>query len=745
MVFPPRRALYMNNKEHEIIPVNPVTPKERSRRRREILLALAAVLAVVILTSAGLTMLGVDSMAFFVLINLNILLLFLVLFLVGRNGVKLFLERRRGVMGSHLRARLVLTFMFLSLAPTVLMFIASASFMQTSVDYWFKNRVETSMEQALSVGQMFLDDASQRLQSKITRIKEIINARQWPENSPELKRLLEAQVKEGGFALAGLISPQQKAMAWYDSGEATAAWQEAAPRLAGNISTPQDAGVRTIFQPGTDGDYAFGILPLGGEKSGILVLAVHMSEGTMFKLDQVVRGLDEYKQLRTLKRPFKATFYFFLALLALIIIFGSMWFGFKLAKQMSAPLLTLAMGTERIAKGDLSIRFADTGDDEMGQLIRSFNRMTEDLASGQAKITAINRELAFSNTALAERSRYIETVLDSVASVVISLDAHNRISTANKAVYTLFGQDPAALIGKEPLDVIGPEYSGILGLMLAQLRANPDVKWQEQISIPRNDREWKFLVTVAGLSDAQGHYQGLVAVLEDITEMEKMQRVAAWREVARRIAHEIKNPLTPIKLSAQRLQRKFGGKADDPSFGECTSLIVKQVEHLQQMVEEFSAFAKLPEVELKTGELKPVLEEQVGLFRTSHSNIAWELDCPDNLPPIAMDAAALSRAFMNILTNAGEALAGQPNGKVSVRAVYNHSEHAIIIEIADNGPGLSGEELFRVFEPYFSRKKGGTGLGLTIVKSIITDHRGYVRVNPAPDSGTMFSIQLPVA
>ena len=735
----------MNQELHEIIPVNPVTPKERSRRRREILLALAAVLAVVILTSAGLTVLGVDSMAFFVLINLNILLLFLVLFLVGRNGVKLFLERRRGVMGSRLRVRLVLIFMFLSLAPTVLMFIASASFMQTSVDYWFKNRVETSMEQALNVGQMFLDDASQRIQSRITLLKETINSRQWPITSPEVRRLLETQVKDGDFALAGIISPEQAPLIWYERGEATAAWNDAAPRLTGSIPPAQDTGVRTIFQPGTDGDYAFGLLPLGGEKSGTLVLAAHMSEGTMFKLDQVVRGLDEYKQLRTLKRPFKATFYFFLALLALIIIFGSMWFGFKLAKQMSAPLLTLAMGTERIAKGDLSIRFADTGDDEMGQLIRSFNRMTEDLAAGQLKITAIHQELALSNTALAERSRYIETVLDSVASVVISLDANNQISTANKAVYTLFGQDPAKLIGKEPLDVIGPEYSGILALMLAQLRANPEVKWQEQISVPRNDREWKFLVTVAGLSDAQGHYQGLVAVLEDITEMEKMQRVAAWREVARRIAHEIKNPLTPIKLSAQRLQRKFGAKADDPSFGECTQLIVNQVEHLQQMVEEFSAFAKLPEVELKTGRLKPVLEEQVNLFRTSHSGIAWELDCPDDLPLVAMDAAALSRAFMNILTNAGEVLAGQKDGRVKVRAAYNPTEHAVIIELADNGPGLAGEELFRIFEPYFSRKKGGTGLGLTIVKSIITDHRGYVRVNPLPGGGTVFSVQLPVA
>ncbi len=736
----------MTQGPHEIIPIAQVTAYEKKRRHREIFIALLAVLAMVILTSTGLAVLGLDSMAFFILINLNILLLFLVLFLVGRNGVKLFLERRRGVMGSRLRVRLVFIFMSLSLAPTVLMFIASASFMQTSVDYWFRNRVETSMEQALSVGQMFLDDSSQRVQQTLSRLKEHILARSGNPDNRDTAVLLQRQITDSGFALAGLLDQEQAQLTWHAQGEAEAAWQEALPRLAPSFPIAQDAGVRIIFQPGIDGDYAFGLLPLGEENLPLLVLGVRMTEGTMFKLDQVVRGLDEYKQLRTLKRPFKATFYFFLALLALIIVFGSMWFGFKLAKQMSEPLLSLANGTERIAKGDLSIRFADTGgDDEMGQLIRSFNRMTEDLAAGQSKITAINKELAQSNTTLAERSRYIETVLNSVASIVISLDAHDRISTANEAVRTLSGKNPDELIGKEARDLVGNEYRVLMNMMLDQLHENPKAKWQQQFSITHNQRDWKFLITVAGLSDAQGKYRGLVAVLEDITEIEKMQRVAAWREVARRIAHEIKNPLTPIKLSAQRLQRKFGAQANDPSFAQCTELIVSQVEHLQQMVEEFSAFAKLPEVELKTGYVQTVLDEQVHLFRTSHSNIRWQLNYPADLPPIPMDAGALARVFMNILTNAGDALAGQDNAEVVVTARNDTAENAVTIEIADNGPGLSKEELLRVFEPYFSSKKGGTGLGLTIVKSIIADHRGYIRATPRLGGGTVFTIQLPVA
>ncbi|MFN2268802.1 MAG: PAS domain-containing sensor histidine kinase, partial [Desulfonatronovibrio sp.] len=237
---------------------------------------------------------------------------------------------------------------------------------------------------------------------------------------------------------------------------------------------------------------------------------------------------------------------------------------------------------------------------------------------------------------------------------------------------------------------------------------------------------------------------GIVAVFEDITELEKMQRLAAWREVAKRIAHEIKNPLTPIKLSAQRLEKKFGKEIQDQSFAQSTQLIIRQVENLQQMVREFSAFAKLPEIKIKLDQLDSLLEEIVSVFRQSHRNIVWELNFISKMPEFNFDRSALKRVFMNLFLNAAEALSATSKAQVKVSVDYDQQLKRIFVQVADNGPGLSSEERARMFEPYYSSKKEGTGLGLAIVKSIVSDHGGYVRVKSNKPSGTIFVVELPV-
>ena len=726
--------------EHTIITIAPKTEADRKRKRKELIIGVFAFLLVVGLTTLTLSLVGVESVMFFVLLNINILLLALVLFLVIRNGIKLLLERRRGVLGSRLRTRLVVTFMLLSLIPTTMMFIASTRAVQSSVDYWFRNRVDSYIQMALSVGAQYVDSVSGFLQTQCLSMQEHLQAGKISPASEEMTHFIDRRKHELPYALIGLAMADGTTLNWNFKGDAQQAWDEAKTRINWNDWLNGNT-YRSIFQPGQDGDYVFGLQPLprlgSAETPGFLVLSLRMEQGTLYRLDNLARGSSEYRDLKELRRPFKSTFYFFLALIALIITLGAMWVGFRLSKQLTQPLQALMEGTERIAKGDLSIRFDDRGTDEVALLIQSFNRMTDDLEQSARRIRASNEKLA-------DRTQYIEAVLNSVAAGVISLDTDERISTVNKAACVIFELRPEDFIGKHPSELLRGKPAETVKILLEQVRRAPGLPQQRQLNITLRGRKWKLLISCTALVGTEGTFNGVVAIFEDITDLEKAQRMAAWREVARRIAHEIKNPLTPIKLSAQRLERKFGQEVNNPTFSQCTELIVSQVEKLQQMVEEFSSFAKLPEVSPKTGSLGPLLEELTLFFATSHSKIAWELTLDPNLPNIEMDQNALHRAIMNILTNAVEALEETSAPAVKIKASYRPEQSMVQIEIEDNGAGLSPEELDRLFEPYFSHKKDGTGLGLAIVKSIVSDHHGYVRAKNNPAGGAIISIELPV-
>ncbi len=683
--------------------------------------------AMLVATWVELNLFGVDSYIFLVLLNINFILLLVVLFIVLRNGVKLILERRRRVFGSHshLRTRLVLAFMALSLVPTVIMFLASNRVVGTSVDYWFNNQVEVSLDSALDVGRSFYTASADRLRARGESIVAEIADRHLTWGGQAMDTLLERKRKEYGLSLAGVVTPGRVEQNWHAPADLNPTWKEARRKIAWDQAAAQQ--YVSLLWKGESADYVFGVLAVDGGRTGYLVVAESIGEGVMLKLERIAQGFDDYKKLKTLKRPLKVSFLFILAVLSVLIILGSIWFGFRLSKELTAPILALAEGTERIARGDLAFRLEDAATDELGLLVRSFNRMAEDLSVSRTRLTDANDMLALQNVEIGERSRYIATVLDNIAAGVVSFGPDDRVATINAAACAMFGVEPGDIVGRDPREYLSPEDAAMNRQMLDEVRARPGRRWQGQVDSGQGDRALKLLLTAVSLTTPEGEYRGAVAVFEDITELERMQRMAAWREVARRIAHEIKNPLTPIKLSAQRLERKFAGAVGDPVFGQCTDLIVRQVEHLQQMVEEFSAFAKLPEVTPRPGDLTPLLEELTALFRNSHSNISWTLDIPAPLPVLPMDQEALHRAFLNILTNAAEVLQGRDDGAVTITAVHNTALNLVRVDVADNGPGLTPEERSRLFD-----KKGGTGLGLTIVKSVVSDHRGYVRAHAAP-------------
>jgi len=730
--------------EDSSIKISVPDTRERKRRQRELLLALGAFLLIIVLTWVELRFLGVNSYLFLGLFNLNFILLLLVLFLVFRNVVKLILERRRRVLGARLRTRLVLLFMTLSLVPTVLMFLLSIKFVQTSVDYWFNTKVESSMQQALEVGQAFYASSRERVRHRGRIVIQEIRKREFAWGGKTMDDFLAAKFEEYGLGLIGVLSPELSEQNWHQAQPWDEAWRQAKSKIDWNKMAETPQYLSTLL-PGATADLVVGVMPVDEGKTGYLILGENIGSGLLYKLDQIVRGVDEYKKIKAMKYPIKVALYMILGVMTLLIIFGSMWFGFRLAKEISAPVQALAAGTQRIAKGDLAVRLEDQSRDELGLLVQSFNRMAEDLEHSRHSLTQVNLRLAEQYEILEERGRYIEAVLNNITAGVVSLDGEGRISTINKAAVEMLALDKNGLVGKKPQDLLRGEYLMFFSGMMQQLSSTPGTQWQQQIEVGVRGRQLKLLVNVVALQAFEGESAGVVAVFEDITELEKTQRLAAWKEVARRIAHEIKNPLTPIKLSAQRLERKFGPEIEDPIFKQSTALIARQVEHLQQMVAEFSAFAKLPEIRPEFDHLAPLLEEVVATFQTSHTNIDWRLEYLSEIPGFKFDREAIRRAMINILTNAAEVMDGDGAGEVVVTASRDKKQGVVRVEVSDNGPGLSPEERSRLFEPYFSRKKGGTGLGLTIVKSIVNDHRGYVRVRPNHPKGTTIELELPLA
>ena len=721
------------------------SPKERERlrRRRELALALAAFVLAGILTRVLFYLYDVGSAFFIAVFSLNFLLLLVIAAVVVRNALKLLLERRRGVLGSRLRVRMTSAFMLMTLAPCLLMFFITMKFVQISVDFWFKDQIANTMDEALEVGRADYEKTGTRLLyvGKAILIQATENG--YSVTSPEFDAFLAQGFEQERLALAGILSKDREELIWHGSNDATASWYSGKAMF--NWETIEKQGTQTIIASGALNDYILAVQTVPGK--GFLITAESMGPFFQAKLDRIANAASEYKQLWNVRRGIKWMLYFGLSVLTMLIVLGSIWFGFRVAKEVTAPVLAVADAAQRIAKGDLDVRLEGYAGDELGMLVRAFNSMAADLTTFREDQVRANKLLEEQNREIVQHSQYVETILNNIASGVISVDHEGRVSMVNtsaRRILDLTGPDDA-ILGKSLISFLPEDMTRQTTAMFEQFRHRPLSTWQRQINLHVFGQERRLMVNAAGLITPEGENRGFVAVFDDVSEMEKMQRMAAWREVARRIAHEIKNPLTPIKLSAQRLQRKFGSFVEDPAFSQSTDLIVRQVESLQEMVQEFSAFAKLPEVDPKPGDIKPLIAELVELFHHSHPNIAWHLDLPDATPILPMDKNSLRRAFLNILTNAVDALSGEQNPSVQINAYIDTARAVLRLSFADNGPGLSEKELPRLFEPYYSRKKGGTGLGLTIVRSIISDHKGYIRAEVAPGGGALIVVELPLA
>ncbi|MFH1091741.1 MAG: ATP-binding protein, partial [Pseudomonadota bacterium] len=485
------------------------------------------------------------------------------------------------------------------------------------------------------------------------------------------------------------------------------------------------------------------VVPENQVLAAYLVVGCQATAPIKAHIEKVRAGLESYRQLKKLQDPIKITHYIALTIVALLSVFISTWIAFHLAKGITGPIMELAEGTDKIAKGDYDFTIEVKSTGEIGTLVGSFNRMTRDLKAGKTELTQKNIALQKSNTELDQRRRYMETILQNVAAGVISADAQGLITIINHSAEEILKVKSQDVLSRPFTEILAPEYRDVLEEMIRSANSSPRGYAERHVRLKINGQGMNLKIHLSRLKDQNERELGLVIVVDDLTELEKAQRMTAWREVARRIAHEIKNPLTPIQLSAQRLRRKYAGDfgEDGQLFDECTLMIIRQVEELKRLVGEFSNFARLPEVNPTPNDLAEIVSETLMLYQEAHKEVEFVFERDPELPVFNLDREQIKRALINLLDNAVAAVDG--HGRIEINLVYNKLLKMARLEVADNGAGIDPADRARLFEPYFSTKKHGTGLGLAIVSTIVAGHNGYIRVQDNQPHGTRFIIELP--
>ncbi|WP_029910905.1 sensor histidine kinase [Pelobacter seleniigenes] len=689
-----------------------------------------------------------NSIIALAVINLNILLVLLFLFLIFRNLFKLLLERRRGVPGSKLRSKLVGAFIALSLVPTMLLFFVSAGFISSSIDNWFNNQVEKALDESLDVAQTYYRNSetnalyyADQLSSRIKEGK-LLNE----ENLPQLRQLIKEKQEEYNLGIVEVFSATHEELV-----------RVANPKLpiieiTPATSDPVREGLQGIrfsqITPVGEADLIRGIVPVQSNWNakdivGVVVVNYYVPYSLINKMKEIASSVDQYKLTKSIKGQIQKSYVIVLLLISLIIIFLATWFGFHLARGITVPIQELASATTRVAAGDLDIQLETRSTDEIGTLVKAFNKMTADLRQGRQEINSANLELQTSNLELDSRRNYMEIVLANVTAGVISIDRTGRLTTINKSAEDLLHFKADEVLGKDFREVIPETYLPKIMELLKELFYSEKGTVRQQMTIPIGNDKYTLMVNLTTLRDNHNHFLGTVVVFDDLTQLYKAQRMAAWREVARRIAHEIKNPLTPIQLSAQRLRRRYLDRfdEDDHVFDECTRMISNQVDELKNLVNEFSSFARMPATKPTENNLNDVIDECLSLYKQAHKNIDFQRSIDPNLPVTRFDREQIKRVLINLLENAVAAIT--TTGTIKLESDYNQELQIITLSVADTGCGIPAEDKARLFEPYFSTKKTGTGLGLAIVSTIIADHNGYIRVRDNKPQGSIFIIELP--
>jgi two-component system, NtrC family, nitrogen regulation sensor histidine kinase NtrY len=725
--------------------------KTSSRRKAIFLLAIGVLLlfAVILWQSSFTPNFAPGSnqqLVFFTALSALIFLLFVALtFVLARNLLKLFAERRLGVLGSKFRTRLVVAGLLLSFLPVIVMFWFAYGLMNRSIDKWFSQPVEEVRQDTAAMASLISNYAAQNARSEaqaIAAAPETQRAFAGHSFSPVVNEFRSHETTlQGGFALAVEDGNAEASFA------APASW----PLLKTKLPQQPPFGDTPVRFTWEQTNYILGSAPVG--EHGFILIGMPLPEKFSETAKQIEASQQRYLELAANRKLVRRTYMGYLLLLTVAVLFATTWLALFLSKLVTRPVAALGEATQAISRGRLDYRVEVRAADEIGDLVRSFNRMAEELEGSRRQIEASSRDLGAANIALEQRRRHIETILESIPTGVLSLDANRRITHVNQALLRIFhpmgaeSGTPEGLHGAALRDVFPQEVLEDLETLLRRADRMGTTTTQMDMVLPR--AKFNIALTVATLQH-EGQRLGYVVVFEDLSDLLKAQKQAAWREVARRVAHEIKNPLTPIALSAERIRRHLdrGTQPDASSLQVihgCADTIAGAVETVRTLVDEFSTLARFPTARPQPANINSIVENTLAMFNGRLENVQVRTFLASDLPSVMADPDALKRAFANLVDNAAEAMQASLLREIQISTSLVDNRDVVEITIADTGHGVTRELKERLFPPYFSTKKRGTGLGLAIVSRIIEDHHGSIRVEENEPVGAKFVVELPIA
>ncbi|WP_081991315.1 sensor histidine kinase NtrY-like [Inquilinus limosus] len=689
---------------------------------------------------------GKDADRVTLLLVLDLTILLMLGAIVARRLVGIWAARRRGSAGSRLHVRLVALFAVVAVAPAILVAIFSAVIFNIGVQTWFSERVSTAVNESLSVAQVYLEENQKGIRYAAQSIAYTVERAyaQYPEfitaNKSALIGILGSMTQTYNIPDIRIIDRKGQVVA--ESPYAKGLKLDmVAPQYFDRAMSADSTGYGPVeLMVDGQGDRVRALVRLNGFPfDAFLLIGKQVDPEALAYVEQTKGAVADYRALEGRRSQLQLIFTAIYVTVAVLLLMAAVWIGLVFADTLVRPLRELIMASERVRAGDLSIRVQGSDStDELGSLARSFNRMTNQLESQRRELIEANRQLD-------QRRQFTETVLSGVSAGVLGLDEDGRVHLPNRSATELLGRSVDELVG-HTLESAVPEMAELLES--ARSRQGRVVEGQVKV---RRHGEMRILLARIAAERLDGEIRGFVVTFDDVTELLSAQRKAAWADVARRIAHEIKNPLTPIQLSAERLKRKYLKQiSDDPqTFITCTETIVRQVGDIGRMVDEFSAFARMPTPVMKAIDLSETCQQAMFLQRNAHPKIGFSFSQPDDRPTVPCDARQLSQAVTNLLQNAADAIDGRiaegrdlPKGQV--RMVLDYADGEAWITVEDNGKGLPTVDRDRLTEPYVTTRAKGTGLGLAIVKKIMEDHGGRLVLEDRPGGGARVSLVFPL-